>query len=102
MPRKPRTPSSSASSTTSGRVSAGTHSTASSGTSGRSRRPGAAATPSTTAPDLFTRYTLRRCAPRSAPLASQYPHLAGLAEAPTTATDEGSEKITPTWPASGR
>ncbi len=46
----------------------------------------------TSAARLFTRYTARRCSPRSAPRASQLPHLTGSSEAPTIATPSGSNR----------
>src|SRR4029077_11100547 len=42
-------------------------------------------------PFRLTRYTGRRCAPLSAPLASQLPHLAGSLDAPRIATEAGSK-----------
>src|SRR5215207_3069123 len=69
----------------------GTASTASSGASGSSPSVRYARVPMTSPPRRLTRYTARRDAPRRAPRASQFPHLAGSFEAPTTATDSGSK-----------
>jgi hypothetical protein len=92
MTSRPRVPRSSASSITAGAEAAGAQRTTSSGAAGRSRREDTEVVPWTTVPRAFTRWTSRRCAPCSAPRASQYPHLVGSAEAPTTATDRGSLK----------
>src|SRR5215204_3476116 len=73
------------------RAAGGTASTTSSGVSGSSASERWACVPITSPPRRLTRYTARRDAPRSARHASQFPHLTGSSEAPTTATDAGSK-----------
>src|SRR5215207_2441982 len=74
------------------RAAGGTASTTSSGVSGSSASERWACVPITSPPRRLTMYTPRRDAPRSAPRASQFPHLTGSFEAPTTATDSGSKR----------
>src|SRR5829696_2168715 len=86
-----RVPAAIASSIADSRAAGGTASTTSSGVSGSSASERCECVPITTPPRRLTRYTARRDAPRSARRASQFPHLTGSSEAPTTATDAGSK-----------
>src|SRR5918993_1112414 len=86
-----RVPTAIASSIAASSATGGTASTVSSGGSGNSASERCARVPITSPPRRLTRYTARRDAPRRAPRASQFPHLTGSFEAPTTATDSGSK-----------
>src|SRR5690348_10983780 len=85
-----RAPASSDASTVSSNAAAGTAKTTSSGGSGSASSDGCVGRPSTSPPARLTRKTWRRCSPSRAPRASHWPHLDGSFEAPTTATDRGS------------
>src|ERR671910_1649798 len=86
-----RVPTAIASSIAGSRAAGGTARIASSGASGSSPSVRYARVPRTSPPRRLTRYTARRDAPRRALRASQFPHLTGSFEAPTTATDSGSK-----------
>src|SRR5689334_2773335 len=85
-----RAPAASEPSTVSSKALAGTASTTSSGGSGSCSREQYVGCPSTSSPVRLTRKTERRCAPSSAPRAIHCPHFDGSLDAPTTATERGS------------
>ena len=88
-----RAPAATASATPCSSAAAGTERTARSIASGSSASARWAGWPSTVPPRRLTKWTARRCAPRCARNAIQWPHFTGSSDAPTTATERGSKSV---------